>query len=241
MTESLYIPSDGNLLYKTLAYLHRNPELWQAVNTYEASGSGVIVASLLYIGMSPCEIATYLLRSNVLGDTTKELSNEIVKIVGDVILDLYGEEPGMEDLQSLLGDGKTLNIYAYNRTQDRIDVLNHITCPDLRLSAACTMAYNLSTTYYEQVYCGNTYIDVGVRCVGLDSSTKRSCVHARSTYRDTSGPTDLMQYQCLELEETRCMSLEAACRSGGVELKILLSEHPPWDNSKDTRIKMLIE
>lgn len=231
---SLFLPSDGNLLLRTLAYIHRN-----SIQTehYEAIGSGAIVASLLYIGLPPDKIASLLLDSDVLNQKSLGLREEIERIIGLAAEEVYGMIPSMDELCALKGSG-SLHLYVFNTTTQRIDVLNYVRTPDLSIVTACSMAHNLGSAYYEHTYCGNVYTSVGVRFPKIVGGPSRLCIHTRSTYID--GPSNSEEYADLELNTVRTSLIDSTCILYGIALTTLEACVPPWDHSRETKLSLLL-
>lgn len=237
MTEDrLFVPSDGNLLYKTLAYLHAHKKLWQ-VKHYEGVGSGAIVATLLYIGVPPDRIVTLLMNSNVLDATSPLLEKEITRVVGGVLEEMYGVVPCMNDLYHLMGCDKELHLYTLNTVTQKADVIHHATFPDLAVNVACSMTHNLGTTYYQHAYCGNSYSSLHYHVPPLSTRVPRTCVHTRSVYAHLVGPRTSDEYNALEIAAVQSSNVVSSAFM--YTLVVLESTIAPWDCSTQSKIVML--
>lgn len=230
---TLFIPSDGNMLFKTLAFLHKN---CIRADHYEGVGSGAIVATLLFAGISADRIVSILVDSDILNQKCMELRGEIERVIGQAMLEKYGIVPSMQELYQLSGSS-TLRLHVYNTTTRKTCTLDHCNTPDLSITTACSMAHNLGVTYYEHMYCGNVYTSAGCMFGVPRGGRNRVCVHTRSMYID--GPTTQEEYTDLELDAVRKLMIDQVSEQSNTRLVILEVHTPPWDNTRETKLRLL--
>lgn len=237
--DCLLIPSDGNLLFRTLKELHNTPRL-DRIMIYDAIGSGTVIAIMLYLGMSPSQITTELIHTNIFDCTSHELRTILHTIIGDKLMSMYSTIPTLKELYDLRGNVKVLNLHVYNRTLGHASIINHVTCPDLNCLSACSMAYNLGLTYYEQSYCGNTYIDSSSFVPSYDvlNTHKILCVTTRSSHYDVIRPPTAEEHYWYCFNHLREQLLNNIVHPA-FNLIVLYVDNDPLDKSIETKLELL--
>lgn len=232
---SILFHSDGNLLYRTLKELHISTEMCN-IAEYHGVGSGTIVAFLSYLGMSPSDIITELVRTSIFNSTLSQLPILIKTLIGDKLMEIFSMIPSLEELYELLGSSKVLNLYVYNTTTKSINVINHQTCPDMDSITACVMSYNLGSVYYSQSYCGNSYLDASMSDISaIHFSAKTLCIHVRSSYNN---PQDAEEYYKICANSLRGLLLE---RVQGLDLIVIDVKSSPWNDTLATKLSIMYE
>ena len=233
---NIVIPSDANLLYRTLAELHMRGTADDIVQ-YEAIGSGVVIAVLLCVGMQPDSIATELLPTHILDVGQSDLNLLVRSTIGHKLVECYSIVPSLGELYELCGQ-KVLNLHVYNATTRKLEVLNYLTCPDMDTTVACSMAYNLGATRCKYDYCGNVYTDASLfhKYLFECSDRKLVCIHTRSSY--SIRPESPECYYKCAADRAREHHI-SAMQVPNMEVVVLDVDSDPYDSSLHSKVAML--
>lgn len=162
--EILVLDSPLNNSHYVISYLHGIFDRLERIHTYVACGSSSIIALLLNVGLTPKEINSALLNTNIFDgcyDGSQLADLDIRTVLREIVFNFYGIIPTLLQLKELTN--KTLYLSSYNDSLQQVEYFSAGTHPELDCITACTFAYNFPYKCFARTYCGNLYVDASYK------------------------------------------------------------------------------